>query len=312
MNPHRVQRMVELLALALLLTACGHGRNESRDTETPIEQAQTKRQIYASLYDTISDDAGLFDSNDCDALLFNALYGVTDDSLDIESFRDKETGQWFRTPAKTCYEEGRSGSTVSRDMLIGMMWWAWSHERLDVLEDLRRYGQEHDWVMGQGSLDRTYFTPNFQKTLYVLLGRDYKGPPEVWIDPKKDHQRHVVALNIILRGERQGQINDEMLGLLELFHVKNPNNALFSYGAARFTDGNQAETINILLNPNWFAADRLPRSSDRCGRWLWERDDGHENWRSCEDGKTHSGGDLIFIAWLLDHSQGKSLHDGSN
>jgi len=297
--------MKYFLLTILLLVGCGYGRNEAKDTVTPFQYAGQKAETYAGLYGDISDDTGLFDDNDCDALLFNALYGVTDDSLDIESFRDKESGQWFRTPAKSCYKEGRSASTISRDMLIGVMYWAWFNERLDLLEDLRKYGQANDWVMGQGPLDRTYFTPNFQKTLYVLLGREYKGPPELWVDPLKDHQRHIVALNIILRGERQGQINDDMLRLLNKFAELEPSNALFLYGVGRFTDENQAETINVLVNDRWFPIDRLPNSEDRCGRWLWERSGEHEHWHPCSEGVTHSGGDLRLIVFLLEQSRTK-------
>lgn len=301
-----------LITLLALVVSCSYGQNEKKEHVEPIEELQIKADSYARLYDSIADESGFFDDNDCDALLFNALYGFGVDIPSIEAFFDSESGKWFRTPSKQCYEEGRSGSTISRDMLIGVMWWAWKHDRIDLLERLRRYGQEHDWIMGQGSIDRTYFTPNFQMTLYVLLNRDYKGPPELWVDPIKDHQRHVVALNIVLRGEKQGWINHEMLALLELFYSENPSNALFSYGVGRFRDGKQAETINILLNPVWFPSDRLPSASDRCGRWLWERTDSHENWSPCQGDKIHSGGDLIFIAELLKRSQGEQLDTRSD
>lgn len=298
---------MRLVLLCLLLTACGMGKNEDQATKQSLEQVLERKALYESLYDGIAGDAGFIDDTDCDALLFNGLYVAGSVFRDLTPFRNEETGQWFRTPGQDCYKEGRSGSTISRDMLAGLMWALWAHGQSGDLKRLQEYGRDKDWIMGSGSKDRTYFTPNFQDTLYRLLGETYKGPPYVWIDPVKDHQRHVVALNIILRGEKTGSINNDMLRILKKLKKLNPNNALYAYGVSRFTDGNQSRAIEILLNEAWFPADRLPASADRCGRWLWERDDKHENWRACQDGKIHSGGDFVFIAYLLERSQGKSL-----
>lgn len=306
-----MHKLLVLFCTLFSFISCGDdSKHEKKEHNSPLEEVLERKAFYESRYDRIADHTGFFLSDDCDSLLYNGLYCAGSDFRDITAYRDEKTGQWltsnFRTPGKQCYADGRSASTISRDMFAGAMWCLWSHGKTKDLQRIVDYGKAHKWVMGEGPLDRTFFTPNFQDTLYSLLGKDYKGLPYTWVDPIKDHQRHVVALNIILRGEKEGKISGDMLDLLENWHAKNPSNALYSYGVARFTDGNQAETINALLNPRLFPADRLPTSADRCGGWLWERSE--SKWSPCQDKKaTHSGGDLVFIAHLLEISQGKSL-----
>jgi hypothetical protein len=297
-----------------LLAACGHGRNEKQDNKSPLDQVVEVHELYKELYKGVADESGIYHNSDCDTLLFNALSCAGGVDLILEDFELERTGKLYRTPAKTCFAEGRSGSEISRDHIVGAMWCLDKRGDVDALRRIRDYGDDHKWVMGEGSLDRTFLTPNIQDTLYRLIGLDWKGVGYAWVDPIKDHQRHIVALNIILRGEKDGWINDEMLGLLIKFRDENPENALFTYGVGRFTDGNQDDTINILLTEAWFPRDRLPNTDDRCGRWLWERSDDHEGRKPCSATGVdqipiiiHSGGDFIFIAELLRQSNGRSL-----
>lgn len=294
-----------ILFCSILITSCDSGSNDKKETLQPIDVVKAKAELYADLYRERYPVGSFYLKDDCDSLLFSGLLCASGEYNSITDYRDS-SGKWFdsfRTPAKTCYKDGRSGSEISRDMLVGAMFCLWAHGKTSDLEHLRDYGKRTNWIMGQGSIDRTYFTPNFQDTLYRLVDKEYKGPPYKWVDPRKDHQRHVVALNIILRGEHEGSITDDMLALLEKFTAEEPHNALFQYGRARFSDGNQSETINILVNNRWFPTDKLPTTKERCGRWLWERSNSHENWQACDNDTEHSGGDLLFVAWLLDKSK---------
>ena len=285
-----------------LLTSCGHGKKDSVPTRNPIDAIIEKSEHYMSKIAEVQDAYGFIHSDTCDSVLFSGLINVAGAKVDLLAARDDKTGQWFRTPYKDCYSNfgasngaaRQSRSTISRDMFAGIFYSLYRSGNLVELERIRKYGQDHDWIMGQGTLDRVYMTPNLVETLYGLLGKKYSGPPYLWLDPGKDHQRHVVALNIILRGESVGSIPKEALSLLKGFLAAEPNNALFSYGVHRYTDGDQSTAIGVLLNEELFPSD-MPAM--RCRRWLWEREE--SSWSNCDHKELSTGGDLIFLSHLL-------------
>ena len=87
----------------------------------------------------------------CDSLLFSALAAVgMQEKIDILAARNEE-GQWFRTPAKDCLATGRSGSTISRDMFMGLFWYMFTFNEQDMINELWEYGEAHEWLMGEGS-----------------------------------------------------------------------------------------------------------------------------------------------------------------
>lgn len=302
-------RLILISILTVVNVSCGApGKEEAKPTINTLDDILEVRDAYLDLIPEVQDDFGFIYSDKCDSLLHSGLASYGGADVDILAARDEDSGQWYRTPYKDCYSNERrdiassrrSKSTISRDMLAGAMWSLQGSGDLASLERLIDYGKGHKWIMGQGPLDRTFFTHNFQDTLYRLAGRDWKGPPYLWVDPIKDHQRHVVALNIILRGEKQCEIDAAMLDLLAKFRNSSPQNALFQYGYHRFTDGDQEQTLEILSR---FPSDRLPTNEDWCGRWLWEKDEDHDSWRACDETREHSGGDLLFIAKLLEDSE---------
>lgn len=294
--------MKTLIFISLLfLVCCGPSKNErSQPTDNWIDDLLNQRGLYLMEMSKVQGEAGFIELDGCDSALFSGLAMAS--GLDVDIFAaESYPGRWFRTPDKRCYDEGRSGSDISRDMLAGILFGLWSRDDNESILQIHDYGQNNGWVMGRGPIDRTYFTPNFVNTVKSILGKDRL--PEVWVDPQLDHQRHVSALNIILRGEAIGNIPKEAFGILQHFATKSPENALFQYGLARFGDGDQQKTLDILRNEAWFPADRLPTSADRCGRWLWERDVSEQYTAPCDDGKTHSGADFTFIVWLLEQSR---------
>jgi hypothetical protein len=283
---------------ALLLTSCASGSNDSSDHMEPIEEVIDQKGTYLDLVEDLRGDTDFFMENDCDALLFNGLMCAAGVEIPILAARDP-SGQWYRTPAHTCHKEGRSASTISSDMLIGAMWCLYALDDTTSLQLMLDYGRDHKWVMGEGPLSRTYMKPTLQRTLYALVGKSYKGPPDVWLDPGKDHSRHVVALNILLRGEKEGKITDQMLSLIEGFVEKDPANGLFQFIKARFTDGSQQLATFSLMDEGLFPKDRLP--FDRCRRWLWERES--SSWFGCGPKKEPAtGGDFLFLASLLEEA----------
>lgn len=296
------------LCLITMFLACGSSSSKrAAPTINPIDVIIEKKTNYLERIKGVQDAYGFIHSDECDSLIFSGLIDYSGAEVDILAARNEQTGQWYRTPYQDCFRNERedvdssrrSKSTTSRDQLAGAMWSFFGAGDMASLSRIREYGQKNDWIMGDGPIDRVYFTPNFVDTLYRLLERDYKGPPYIWLDPIKDHQRHVVALNILLRGEKEQKIPRKAYDLLKKFLKKDPNNALFSYGVHRFSDGDQSHAISILLDESLFPDD-LP--AERCRRWLWEKES--SSWKGCgSDTELATGGDFLFLATLLEDSK---------
>lgn len=284
----------------LVLCGCGGEKNHRTKTTNDISVLVETKNLYLELVKSVQGPSGFIEHDECDSLLFSALVWGAGLSVDIEAARGKN-GLWYRTPDHRCYDEKRSGSDTSKDMIMGIMWGAYLRDRSDILKQIYDYGKKKGWIFGRGPVDRTYFLPTFVNTLRILTERDDDYLVDVWIDPVKDHVRHISALNIILRGEAEGNIRDDQLALLKKFAKKSPKNALFHYGVARFTDGDQSKTISILSDTKYFPKNRLPSNIDRKGRWLWERSEASDNWRPSSKPRVHSGGDLIFLVRLLEN-----------
>ena len=239
----------------------------------------------------------------CDALLFNSLSVVGGASHDLLQYRN-ESDRWFRTPTKDCYPE-RSKSSISRDMFLGVMWWAWVNQDLDTLERIYQYGAANTWVMGEGVPSRTVMTPvlvgTLSKAICKLGGtcRAVRHTPAAWGAVFEGFQRHLQLLHILLRADIDGGLTtpdrNAILGMWQN-HSRNP---LVAYAYGRWVTGNLNPAAELLLNEDWYPKDRLPASRDRCSPWLPERDPATDNYLPCPDkGHTHSGGDLMFV-WAL-------------
>lgn len=294
-----LKEFVRWVLVIFFVVACGGEKNSAQRTVDTFPDLIARKESYLKQVKKVQDKHGWIETKECDALLFTGMLMATGVDVDILAARDME-GKWYRRPDKDCskffFRSSLISSSISRDMLIGLMWGAWMNGRVQILRDLYDYGKEHNWKMGDGSPDTVYLTPNFINTLRILIGKD-DNIPEVWVDPMKDHQRHVVALNIILRGEAEGNIRDQ-LALLRKFKNTEPKNALFQYGYHRFTDGNQSRAISLLRD----FPDKLPTNKNWCGRWKWERSSKSDNWKPCKTKATHSGGDLAFVVTLLERS----------
>jgi len=286
-----------------------------------VDLLEEQSECYLENIKKVQDEFGFVHNEGCDSLLFSALTGLAVD-VDLLAARDG-WGQWFRKPAKNCYSNyllnqenentpgweklADSKSTISKDMLLGVIFWAVFHERLDVLEDLYEYGKRKEWVMGKGPLSRTYIGG-------LIAGRDLrhllieaigtlKRDPNVkrysytWI-PMPDYQAHLQTLRLLVVGMLRGQI--PKLGYLMVkYHMKkNPQNPLFSYAVARYTDGDYTLTKKLLLDERYWPKCRLPTSSDRCEGWILQREKGY-NWEPCDKEKIHSGGTFLFLSALM-------------
>lgn len=302
-------QLLKLVLLSVLFVGCSEKGTKPEDPSiidvSLLAELETKYNTYLELYPQVQDASGFIESDHCDALLFTALLGsVSDTGIDMHA-AEISPGKWTRRPLlngiDTCYPEN-SKSSISRDMLLGLMWWAWQTKNLSVAEDLWEYGQSHSWIMGEGDISRTFFTPNSQATLaeliYRLGGEDHyitRAIP-VTLTETDGYQRHLTMLTILLRAEMIGRISD--FNLVREAYKSQPRNALVGFLRAKYSNVTYDETIKLLLNTELFPLDRLPTVQDRLDPWLWNRDDG-KDWLPGEGDHVHSGGDFLFIAHLI-------------
>lgn len=301
---------IKLLFLSLLLISCGRfekKRPKQNTQDARITQLSQKQELYLQLIQFHLDEYGFILHEECDSLLFTGLLSAVQPiSTDITSAKN-ENNQWFRRPiTKPC----NSLSTISRDMFIGLMWYIWRHKQLDLANQIFDYGRDNKWVMGQGDISRTFFTPNMQATLaqliYKLGGTDHvfeRNLPMTW-GSVSGFEAHIQILLILLVGEMNKKINGDMLDRIKAYKRDNPKNALFSYAYHLYIDGNQSETLNILLDESLYPANSLPTTDNFCTEWLWQRDqfkDGQVNtdWLPCNGNKEHTGADFLFVSGLL-------------
>lgn len=288
--------------IALFITACGKKGEETYVEPTAKEKLQTKLVKYEELYKTQQDAFGFIFTDKCDSLLFSSLAATNAKvSFDVTS-AELNPGQWLRRPKaySECFAAGESKSTISRDMLLGLYWYIWSHKRLDLALDLYKYATAHNLVMGQGDPAATVLSPIMLATLAQLIhsmgGPDYavRYTTTVWT-ATEGYQAHLQALHILLRFELYGTVNQNALNVLKVYRNNNPENPLFQYAISRLTDNDQTKAVDLLLKETYFPNDRLPTNEQYCTDWLFERDFGSD-WKPCADEAQHSGGELVFLA----------------
>lgn len=292
---------------------------------------ETKYKLYKRLIKTQQDKHGFIESDKCDSLLFSGLVGSTQEVyIDIKSAL-AEDGSWQRRPIElpSCYSNGHwnlleriksclmakttdikilqkifeaGGSSISRDMLLGLAWYAYYNKRLDISESVIKYALSHRLVMGEGTLTRTILTPSLLST-YAWVSYRLGGPKRSWLrylphfESKKvtDFQAHLSVLHILLRNKLTNK--PKYLDLLQFHADRQPENAFFQAAT-----GNIDKAYTILNNENYFPSSRLPTSEDRYEPYLWQRDYG-KDWISDlnQSVKIHSGADFIFCYWLINN-----------
>jgi hypothetical protein len=174
-------------------------------------------------------------------------------------------------------------------MLLGVMWYGWARKDLELIENLRKYAEEHNLVMGQGdgSIDgfgRTILSPQLYSLLSALESKLSVGLDGVVFE---DHLR---ALRLGLLDRVAGLTDGERAELAALADQA-PRNALFQALAGR-----KAEAERLLLEQ--FPSDRLPTSADWCESYRYQRD--QDTLEPCPaEGRTHPGVDFLFTSAVL-------------
>jgi hypothetical protein len=303
-------KVFKSIYLAVILTACGQVPIEKTwggDTpeEAEFEKLKEKHSKYLKLFKSEQKEAGFIYTDKCDSLLFSSLLSAVGvPGIDVVA-AEAAPGRWWRRPASLpeCYSVGESRSTISRDMLLGVLWWAWEKKRLDVLDRLFQFGESRDWVMGDDSIQggHTVFTPLLPllaRMRHRLGGHEHPArhfPLASEFDLNKDgFEAHLQVLQIILDAKVKGSYSQQGWNRLEEQARRQPNNPLF-----QFAIGKHKKTVELLLNNKWWPEDRLPTTGDRKEPWLLERDFGPDWQPSNLPTKQHSGGDFLFVVSLL-------------
>ena len=274
------------------------------------DQLRAKHQNYRSQIADALDNYGFVAG--CDGLLFSSLLHFGGYEVDYEQAESqKEPGRWFRSVEKDCYSSGRSASTISRDMLLGLALAIWKDRNLGAAERLLSYSEANNRVIGEAKdtetlLGRAFLSPAIEATYYELryrLGGE-NSPRRGYIPDMSTgltgFQAHLQALGILLRGAIYGGILDQDLSVLASLRRRQPDNALFQVLYAGFTNGDAQDAIDVLMNETWFPNDRLPESSDRCESYLWQRDQNSDDWQPCpEKDEQHPPVDFMFVSELL-------------
>jgi len=304
-----------LIPLALALAACGprHApRGPDRPSMPPALSALADR--YDALQPSVQDARGWSDTDRCDALLWASLRAASGvPGVDVGA-AEASDGRWLRRPADMpeCYAAGESASTVSRDMLLGVLWWAWTARDAGAVSRLWAYGLSHGWSMGSGDPGATTLNPNLIGLLArvcLALGASCPGAgiaaaiPALYVDPApRGYVRHLEVLQILLRGEIAGGITAHEAARLKKHLDEQPGNPLF-LAAQALWGGEDAGNMAQLLHA--WPSDRLPDASDWCSSWRTETEDGSSGSLPCGDTgpgggpRAHSGGEILFLRRVL-------------
>lgn len=264
-----------------------------------------KSNLYKLLIKGQQDRHGFIYTDECDSLLFSGLLGcVPNVTVNIDAAFDKDSQMWRRRPIDLpeCYPN-HSKSTISRDMLLGLAYYAYFNKRLDISEQVINYALTHWGVMGKGDITRINIMPALLAT-FAWISYRLGGPSRPWLrliptfvsKNTEDYQAHLAVLHAYLRDELVGKSSKTHQNLYKYHADRNPKNALFQIAAGRVD-----KAYTILSDEQLFPTNRLPNKLDRHGPWLWERDLGH-NYEPGKEDRILSGGDYLFAYWLLNRN----------
>lgn len=261
------------------LASCGKEDKEERNVVIDLTKVKAKRDVYLSK--APQDEKGFLKDEKCDQTTWTALATVGGLKADLTAVEGPE-GKYFRRPSKDCFEKGESKSENSQDVYVSVLWALFAKGKTDKIEQIRKFGDDNDWVMGKGVKTRTLLRGELRETIYALAGKDYRGedrhiPDSItWAtpDPTSASNRHIVAAHLALRADKLNRVSGAQLSFIKDLQTYDDNRPLYKFLFHRYTDGNQQETINILLDENVFP-DELPK------RWY----------------------DLVFVTGLLERAK---------
>lgn len=294
-------RSLPLIFLVVYFSvSCGH----KKDSPAPslVDSAlNTTAAVYLNHQGEVQDKDGFIETDACDSLTYSGLLGAaTGVTLNIRAAREAD-GRWHRRPLtyKECFPAG-SASTISQDGIIAMLWYAYVHKDLELVQNFYDYAKPRSWIIGDGPRNLTFvgeLEPTVAQLLFKLGGADHiaRKIPLVWPPGLAGPAAHISMLHLLLRNRLYGTIEESGKKFIKDQVARQPKNPLFQCAA-----GNVQAATDVLNHANYWPTDRLPTTIERCDNWLPQRDFGAD-WLPCSDRpvKRHSGGDLLFISTVI-------------
>lgn len=292
-----------ILLCALLVNSCG--RSHKPKGPTVSERLTNKSALYLS--QMARDEHGFIMTEHCDATLFSGLLGAATKDVSLTAAASEDLKQWYRRPGKDCSPSlGNSRSTVSRDMILGAMWWMWRTKNLTaatkLLDDLK--GRAY-YLRGDGTPGELLMTPAMMNTLaHIVLrlgGERYSLELNLPVLFGKDtgYIAHLTVWHILLRGELNKEITGGQFDILSYHAHRNPRNPLYQAAYHKYSDGIQTEALGLLLDTSEWPDSRLPTTQDHCEPWPVMRDYTPKDWGPCVPFREHTGAELVVIYHLI-------------
>lgn len=317
-----MKTIIACVFLLLFSVGCGwiqslkKEKKERPDTkeDARIVDVLSKFQLYNSKIESHRDIDGFILTDACDSLLFSSLLVAVGKNVNLRAaIKD---GVAFRRPLTyvPCYP-GFSRSSMSRDMLIGLLWGIWATKDKALLSEFMNKTLDNHGKLGEGAAETLLVTPALWATMgdmdERLNGKKHpilQSYPQSWSVPVRGFEAHLRMLHIQLRYEVTGKVGNSERAALAAIASAEPNNALAQALIAQHSTGDFGPAIDALLNNQWWPSDRLPTSNDRREPWLTQRsyleEDGSisSNWLPSTPDKPfteHTGGDFLFAAWIV-------------
>ncbi|SMF03248.1 hypothetical protein [Pseudobacteriovorax antillogorgiicola] len=279
-------------------------------SEANRQQIAERRSLYLSSADTALDQYGFVEG--CDGLLFSSLGVVGGLDIDLSQAESQvEPGRWYRSAGQDCFDTGRSESSISRDMLIGLAVALLQAQDLSAVERIIAYAEDNNGIIGEASnredqFGRAFMTPSLEAIYHELRFRlggidsDRRGYIPDLTKGQRGFKAHLQGLGMLLRVQFYGGLFAQDVEILQELANSQDRNSLFLALYGGLTDGDGDAAASALLDTEIFPSDRLPSSEDRCEPYIWQRDQDGDDWQPClEKDLIHPAADFLFVSALL-------------
>jgi hypothetical protein len=247
-----VRTLRHIFLAILLFFGCGSD-DSSRDSTVSVDYSKLEKNFKQVPLD--QDQFGFVDTGHCDSTLFSGMISSAGKQVDMIA-AESEPGRWFRRPTEypECWATGKSRSTISRDMLLGVYWHAWVYKDLPMLERLWEFGEANFWRMGEGRLAGADTVMNssmistLAQMILVLGGEDHfisRNLPVSWSVFEEPFKNRLTAIHLMLRQEAFGDLGSQAESVLRELAEKYHDNPLF-LAAAGLTN-----SAVVILNKGW-------------------------------------------------------------